>query len=154
EILADIRKDDLRADAAIRGIRSLLHRREYQPQPVDLGETIRHVFQMIAGDALHRRVPIRHDLPGDLPEISGDRSYLEQVLVILMVNGMDAMRDTSETARELVVSVNRSAAAEVEIAVRDRGHGIPAASMPQLFDSFYTTKSDGMGMGLSIARSM
>ena len=154
EILADIRKDDLRADAAIRGIRSLLHRREYHPQPVDLCETIRHVFQMIAGDALHRRVPIRHDLPGDLPGISGDRSYLEQVLVILMVNGMDAMRDTPEPVRELVVSASRHNGSEVEIAVRDRGHGIAVASMPQLFDSFYTTKTDGMGMGLSIARSM
>ncbi len=154
EILADIRKDDLRADAAIRGIRSLLHRREYEPQPVNLGETIRHVFQMIAGDALHRRVPIRHTLPDDLPGVSGDRSYLEQVLVILMVNGMDAMRETPETARELVVSASWRAGAPVEIAVQDRGHGIPAASMPQLFDSFYTTKSDGMGMGLSIARSM
>ena len=153
EILSDIRKDDLRADAAIRGIRSLLHRREYQPQVVDLGETIGHVFRMIAGDALHRRVRIRHDLSGDLNGISGDRSYLEQVLVILMVNGMDAMRDTPESARELVVSAIRMDA-HVEIAVRDRGHGIPAASMPQLFDSFYTTKSDGMGMGLSIARSM
>ena len=154
EILADIRKDDLRADAAIRGIRSLLHRREYQPRPVDLGETIQHVFKMIAGDALHRRVPIRHDLPGDLPDVSGDRSYLEQVLVILMVNGMDAMRDTPETERDLLVSVSRRSNDELEITVQDRGHGIPAASMPQLFDSFYTTKSDGMGMGLSIARSM
>ncbi len=153
EILSDIRKDDLRADAAIRGIRSLLHRREYQPQAVDIGGIIRNVFHMVAGDALHRRVPIRHDLPGNLPEISGDRSYLEQVLVILMVNGMDAMRDTDESSRELVVSATWHAG-EVEIAVRDRGHGIPAASMPQLFDSFYTTKVNGMGMGLSIARSM
>jgi PAS domain S-box-containing protein len=153
EILADIRKDDLRADAAIRGIRSLLRRREYEPRPVDLVTTVHHVFTLIAGDALHRRVPIRHELAAELPWVSGDRSSIEQVLVILIVNGMDAMVDTAEAERELVVSAHRDGEF-VEVTVRDRGHGIAAAHQSQLFDSFFTTKADGMGMGLSIARSM
>ncbi len=153
EIVADIRKDDLRADAAIRGIRSLLRRRDYDPRPVDLVATINHVFKLSAGDALHRRVPIRHELAPDLPPVTGDRSSIEQVLVILIVNGMDAMKDTPESARDLVVSARRDGEF-VEVTVRDRGHGIAPANMSQLFDSFFTTKADGMGMGLSIARSM
>lgn len=152
-ILADIRKDDLRADSAIRSIRSLLQRREFEPRRVDLAGTIDHVFKLTAGDALHRRVPMRRDVPADLPPVIGDRSYLEQVLVILMVNGMDSMKGTPEDARELVVTA-RLDGAMVEVSVTDRGHGIAPEHMPQLFDSFFTTKSDGMGMGLSIARSM
>jgi PAS domain S-box-containing protein len=154
EIVADIRKDDLRADEAIRGIRSLLRRREFEPKAVDLVATIHHVFRLIGGDALHRRVTIRHDLAEGLPRVTGDRSSIEQVLVILIVNGMDAMKETPEAARELVVSASRQCDAFVEVIVRDRGHGIAAASMAQLFESFFTTKPDGMGMGLSIARSM
>jgi two-component system sensor kinase FixL len=75
------------------------------------------------------------------------------VLVILIVNGMDAMKDTAEAQRELLVSA-RPDGELVEVTVRDRGHGIAADHMSQLFDSFFTTKVDGMGMGLSIARSM
>jgi len=153
-ILADIRKDDLRADSAIRSIRSLLQRREFEPRRVDLVDTVDHVFKLTAGDALHRRVPIRREVAGNLPAVMGDRSYLEQVLVILMVNGMDAMKATAEGARELVVSAQRVDGWQVEVAVKDCGHGISSEHMPQLFDSFFTTKADGMGMGLSIARSM
>jgi PAS domain S-box-containing protein len=154
EILADIRKDDLRADAAIRGIRSLLQRREFQPRPVDVNETVNHVLTLIAGDALHRRVQVRRELAADLPKVIGDPSHLEQVLVILIVNGMDAMKKTPEAARELTITARRAAESLVEITIQDRGHGIAPASMPQLFDSFFTTKADGMGLGLSIARSM
>lgn len=153
EIVADIRNDDLRADAAIRGIRSLLRRRDYEPRPVDLAATVSHVFKLSAGDALYRRVPIRQELAPNLPWVTGDRSQIEQVLVILIVNGMDAMKDTPEAERDLVVSARREGEF-VQVTVRDRGHGIAAANKSQLFDSFFTTKADGMGMGLSIARSM
>jgi PAS domain S-box-containing protein len=153
-IFADIKQDDLRADAAIRSIRSLMQRREFVPRRVNLAQIIGHVHKLVAGDALHRRVSIRCDVAADLTEVLGDRSHLEQVLVILMVNGMDAMKETPENLRELSVSAIRVGEQQVEIAVRDRGHGIAQANMPQLFDSFFTTKSDGMGLGLSIARTM
>jgi signal transduction histidine kinase len=154
EILADIRKDDLRADAAIRGIRSLSQRREFQPRPVDVNEMVAQVLRLIAGDALFRRVTVRRELAADLPTVMGDASYIEQVLVILIVNGMDAMKETPEGEREITVSTRHRPDASVEVAVRDRGHGISEKNMPQLFDSFFTTKADGMGLGLSIARSM
>jgi PAS domain S-box-containing protein len=154
EILADIREDDLRADTAIRGIRSLLHRREAELTNVDLPSTVHQVLRLMAGEALHRRIPIRHELEAALPPVKGDRSSIEQVLVILMVNGMDAMDGTPESARELLISARRVDGDFAEVSVQDRGHGIAAANLPQLFDSFFTTKPEGMGMGLSIARSM
>lgn len=154
EILADIRKDDLRADAAIRGIRALLQRREFQPGPVNVNDMVAHVLRLIAGDALYRRIKVRRELAADLPIVVGDAAHIEQVLVILIVNGMDAMKDTPEAEREITIATRRAADARVEVMVRDRGHGIPEKNMPQLFDSFFTTKADGMGLGLSIARSM
>ncbi len=154
QILADIRQDDLRADAAIRGIRSLVHRREFQPVPVDVAETIEHVARLTAGDALHRRVKMRRDLAAGLPRVICDRSHIEQVLVILIVNAMDAMKGTPEGSRELLVSARAKDDSLVEIAVRDFGHGIAAQNMPQLFDSLFTTKPEGMGLGLPIARTI
>ena len=153
-IFADIRQDDLRADAAIRSIRSLLRRHEFVARQVDMTSTIHQAFKLVAGDALHRRVRMSSEITADLPAVHGDRSHLEQVLVILMVNGMDAMNETAEGARDLVVTAQRVNEGQVQISVRDRGHGIAPGNMPQLFDSLFTTKSDGMGLGLSIARSM
>ena len=109
EILADIRKDDLRADAAIRGIRSLLQRREFQPRPMQVNEMVAHVLRLIAGDALHRRVTVRRELAGDLPTVVCDNSLIEQVLVILIVNAMDAMKDTAESSRALTIATRRAA---------------------------------------------
>jgi two-component system, LuxR family, sensor kinase FixL len=153
EILADIREADLRADATIRGIRALSRKREMQLQPLDVNQTVSDVLRLAAGDALYRRVHIRRELADDLPPAFGDRSYLEQVLLNLIVNGMDAMKDCPEAGRELTVQSKRGTD-EIEIIVTDRGHGIAAEKLHHLFDSFFTTKSEGVGLGLSIARSI
>jgi len=153
-ILADIRQDDLRADAAIRSIRSLVHRREFHPGPVDLAETVDHVMNLVAGDALHRRVNLRRDVAPGLAPAIGDRSHLEQLLVILMVNAMDAMKETPEPSRQLQVTARDAGDSLVEIAVRDFGHGISPENMSHLFDSLFTTKPEGMGLGLPIARTI
>jgi PAS domain S-box-containing protein len=153
-ILADIRQDDLRADAAIRSIRSLVHRREFRPGPVDLAETLDHVMRLMAGDALHRRVNLRRDVAPGLQPVVGDRSHLEQLMVILMVNAMDAMKETPEPTRQVLITVRNAGESLVEVAVRDFGHGIAAENMPQLFDSLFTTKPEGMGLGLAIARTI
>jgi PAS domain S-box-containing protein len=154
EILADIRRDDLRADSAIRNIRSLLQRQEFRPRPLELNDLVGDVLKLVAGDALYRRVRARSDLAHRLPRMIGDPSQLKQVLVILIVNGMDAMKDTPEEQRELRVITRQVDEAEIEVRVLDRGHGIAPENMSQLFESFFTTKSDGMGLGLAIARSM
>ncbi len=154
QILADICRDDTRAYEAIRSIRTLMQKREVKLQPVDLNQTVTDVLRLAAGDALSRRVHIRHELAGELPPVTADRAYLEQVLLNLIVNGMDAMKETSELARQLTVQTRHNGADSVEVVVMDCGHGIPADKLPQLFDSFFTTKPDGMGLGLSLARSV
>jgi PAS domain S-box-containing protein len=154
EILADIRRDDLRADSAIRNIRSLLHRQEFRPCALRIDDVVVDVLKLVAGDALYRRVVLRRESDPSTPLVVGDTSQLKQVLVILIVNAMDAMKDTPEGLREVTVCVRRAHETWVEVEVRDRGHGIAAASKAQLFESFFTTKPDGMGLGLSIARSM
>jgi len=152
EIIRDIRDDDLRADEVIRGIRSLVGRREIRIQPMDLNRIVTHVVRLVAGDSLNRRVRVQRSLEEGLPMIEGDLPQIEQVLLNLIVNGMDAMQATPESERDLWVHTRRISNDFVEVAVVDRGCGIPPEKLPELFDSFFTTKPDGMGVGLSIAR--
>ena len=152
EIIVDIRNDDLRADEVIRGIRSLVGRRDIRIVPVDLNKAIAHVLRLVSGDAMYRRVRINRALDETLPLVAADPLQIEQVLLNLIVNGMDAMQATPEAERELTVSTCRSGDDLVEVAVIDRGCGIPPERLPELFDSFFTTKPEGMGVGLSIAR--
>jgi two-component system sensor kinase FixL len=152
EIIRDIRDDDLRADEVIRGIRSLVGRREMQIQPVDLNRMITHVLRLVSGDALFRRVRIVRAFDESLPMVAADQPQIEQVLLNLIVNGMDAMQATPEAERELSVQTRMHAADLVEVVVSDHGCGIPPEKLPELFDSFFTTKPEGMGVGLSIAR--
>jgi two-component system sensor kinase FixL len=152
EIIRDIRDDDLRADEVIRGIRSLVGRREIQIQPVDINRTIALVLRLVSGDAIFRRVRIQRTLDEHLPPVAADQPQIEQVLLNLIVNAMDAMQSTPEAVRELSVQTRLNDAGYVEIAVVDHGCGIPPERLPELFDSFFTTKPEGMGIGLSIAR--
>jgi len=152
EIIVDIRNDDLRADEVIRGIRSLVGRRDIKILPTDLNKTIAHVLRLVSGDAMYRRVRITRSLDDSLPVVAADQAQIEQVLLNLIVNGMDAMHETPEPERELTVTTRMSGTDQVEVAVIDRGCGIPPQRLAELFDSFFTTKPDGMGVGLSIAR--
>jgi two-component system sensor kinase FixL len=152
EIIRDIRDDDLRADEVIRGIRSLVGRREIQIQPVDLNQTIAHVLRLVSGDALFRRVRIQRTLDVTLPLVAADQPQIEQVLLNLIVNAMDAMQATPEATRELSIQTRQVDDDFAEIAVVDHGCGIAPERLPELFDSFFTTKPEGMGIGLSIAR--
>lgn len=151
-IIKDIREDDLRADEVIRGIRSLVGRREVQIRPVELNRVVAHVLRLVSGDALSRRVRIQSSLAEALPMVAADQAQIEQVLLNLIVNGMDAMHATPDAMRELQVQTRLAGGDLVEISVVDRGCGIPPEKLPELFDSFFTTKPDGMGVGLSIAR--
>jgi two-component system, LuxR family, sensor kinase FixL len=154
EILGDIRRDDLRADDAIRRIRALLRKREMQMEPLDLNETVSEVLRLAAGDVSRRHVEIRRKFARGLSLVLGDRGHLQQVLLNLIFNGMDAMKDTPEGARQLTVQTRSNSQGSVELAVTDCGCGIAPDRMPRLFESFFTTKKDGMGLGLSIARSI
>jgi PAS domain S-box-containing protein len=154
QILADIRKDDLRANGAIRRIRALLSKREFRLQPLQLEETIFDVVRMVGSDAMRRGVQVRKEIEPNLPMVLGDRLQLEQVLLNLIFNGMDAMNATPKARRQLTIKAKLNDQGTVEVMVTDRGHGISADRAARVFDSFFTTKQDGMGLGLSIARSI
>ena len=151
--LADIRRDDLRASEVIRRIRALLRDRELERQPLDVNEIAAGVLQLLDAEAARRGVAVKDELASRLPAVRGDRVHLQQVLLNLILNAMDAMAHTPAGERRLAVRT-ACGAGLVEVEVMDRGHGLDPARLPHLFDSFYTTKADGMGLGLSIARSI
>jgi PAS domain S-box-containing protein len=152
-ILADIRADDTRASEAICRIRALLRRKEMQMQVVDLNDTAEDVLKLVKGDAIRQRVQLRSELDPALRPILGDKVHLQQVLLNLLINGMDAMQDIPISQRVLTV-LTRVKKDHAELAVQDSGHGITSENSSRLFDSFFTTKKEGMGLGLAIARSI
>jgi len=154
QIVSDIRKNERRADQAIRKIGSLLRRREMRRQQLNLNETISEVLELVTGDALRRHVDIRTQFDQKLQMAFGDKVYLQQVLLNLVVNAMDAMVDKSKPSRHLTVQTKTGGGGVLEVAVSDCGHGIPPDRIDRIFESFFTTKKDGIGLGLSIARSI
>jgi PAS domain S-box-containing protein len=154
EIIADIRQDDLRADEVIGRIRDFLRQRNREMQPLDINVAVADVLRFIAGDARQRNVEIRTDLANGLPLVTGDRTQLQQVLLNLIVNGMDAMRDAPEEARRLSVRTASNDQGDVMVTVEDSGGGITPDDLRKLFEPFFTTGIEGMGLGLSIAQSI
>jgi PAS domain S-box-containing protein len=153
QILNDIRRDDLRASEVIRRLRALLRKREMEMRPVDLDDVISEVLGLIHAESGRRGVTVETELATDLPLIRGDKVHLQQILLNLLLNGMDAMADTPG-ARKLTVRTALDADGYVAIAVSDAGAGIAPDRLPRLFDPFFSTKKEGMGLGLPIARSL
>jgi PAS domain S-box-containing protein len=153
-ILADIRREGLRASDVIRNVRSLVRPREMQMRPLDLRELAADVLRLADVESRRRGVLLELEVAPDLPEVQGDHVWLQQLLLNLMVNGMDAMAELPMRKRCLALRASRNGGAWVEVAVADAGHGIPAELLPRLFNSFFTTREQGMGLGLSISRSI
>jgi PAS domain S-box-containing protein len=153
-ILADIRKDDQRAGEVIRRMRALLRKHELERQPIEINSLVEDVLQFVSGDAALRGISLTADLGPVLPKVSGDRVHLQQALLNLILNGMDAMAGQPRERRRISVRTRLGADSRVELAVIDSGHGIGPDKLPRLFEPFYTTKPNGMGMGLSIARTI
>ena len=120
---------------------------------MDLNEAILEVSALTHGEAMKAGVTVRTQLASCLPRIYGDRVQLQQVMLNLIVNAMQAMSDVGEDRRELVIS-SEATEEGARVGVRDTGPGLPSENLPRLFEPFYTTKPDGMGMGLSICRSI
>jgi two-component system sensor kinase FixL len=153
QILHDIRKDDLRASEVILHLRALLRKRELEMQPLDLNVVTSEVLTLVHAESLRRGIVMETDLAVNLPAVRGDKVHLQQVLLNLVLNGMEAMADIPEAKRLAVRTlVNENGC--VEIAVTDAGSGIPPDRLRSLFDPFFSTKKEGMGLGLSIARSL
>jgi signal transduction histidine kinase len=153
EILSDIKRDDQRAGEVIRRLRSLLKRAPFETKEIDLNEAVGESIDLVSGLVHAREVTVSSALaPGVLP-VRGDRIQLQQVLLNLIVNAADAMAHLDKSQRQIVVRTARNSdAAEIEIA--DSGPGILAGKLNEVFEPFYSTKPNGMGMGLSIARTI
>lgn len=153
EILTDVAADAQRAGEVIRRLRGLLKKDTSRFLPLDLNELIREVVALTQTDALIRHQPIALALTPDLPPVRGDRVQLQQVLLNLVLNGMEAMEPQPPAERQLRIQTLRAGAA-VRVGVADRGPGILPEKLETIFDAFFTTKTHGMGMGLAISRSI
>ena len=153
EILRDIIAADQRASEVIRRLRVLFKKGETQFQSLDANELVREVLSIAHGDLVTRAVEVLPDLAPELPPIGGDRVQLEQVMLNLVVNACDAMAGGSFEGRRLSIR-SRAADGAVQISFTDLGAGFRPADYDKLFEPFYTTKPQGLGLGLSISRSI
>ena len=153
-ILSDIRSDDERAGQVIDRMRGLLKRQTVDKGRLDVRALVGDVVALVRVDAATRRVKLDVDVPAGLPHVRGDRVQIQQVLLNLMLNGMDALQGTRLEDRRVNVTARLDGAQLVEIAVGDAGHGIPADTLARIFDPFFTTKPNGMGIGLAVSRTI
>jgi signal transduction histidine kinase len=153
-IVDDIVDDDKRASEVIGRLRGFLKKGTLERSSLDMSELVGQVARLVAGDAVLRGVVIRLELAPDLPPVSADRVQLQQVILNLILNGFDAMRDSEVGRRVLLLRTASDGAGSVTVTVEDSGAGIERAAVGHVFDAFYTTKADGLGMGLAIVKSI
>lgn len=154
EILADIVADDQRAGDVISRLRILLKKGDPEFVSLDLNEIVGEVAWLMRSDALARSLPLSLELADDLPRVRGDRVQLQQVVLNLVLNGLEAMREPHTGQRSLVIRTTRDGAAAVRVEVQDAGPGIDEKDVDRMFEPLYTTKADGLGMGLAIVRTI
>jgi signal transduction histidine kinase len=153
EILTDVIDQDKRAGEVIGRLREMLRKGEIRREPMDLTVVVQDVARLLASDAVIRNVALRIDVEAEAPRVIGDPTQIQQVVLNLLLNAMDAAAESGR-ARAVKVAVRPAGRAGVEVSVSDGGGGIPAGLEEKLFEPFFTTKPGGMGMGLSIARSI
>src|SRR5881275_2593385 len=154
EILNDIVTEDQRAGEVIHRLRSLLKKGEPQKHcDVNPNEVVQDVLKLVRNDLINQNVTADADLAQNLPSIIGDRVQLQQVLLNLVLNACEAMADCASSERQLLI-VSKLEKNAVQVSVTDRGGGIPEKKIEQVFERFFTTKKEGMGLGLSICRSI
>jgi signal transduction histidine kinase len=154
QALARIVKDGHRAGDVVDRIRALIHKAPPQRDRLDINAAISELIELTRGEAVKSGVSVRTQLADGLPLIHGDRVQLQQVILNLIINAVEAMSGVSEGARDLLISTVKAEPGGVLVAVKDSGPGLAPASLERLFEAFYTTKPDGLGMGLSICRSI
>lgn len=153
-ILTDIRRDDKRAGNVIDRMRALYKRRSVISSRVDMRELVEDTVALTRADANSRQVKLTVQMPVQLPHVQGDRVQLQQVLLNLILNGMDAMAGVPRTGRSLVVRASETRNKNLQVEVKDHGTGISPDYAAQIFEPFFTTKSNGMGMGLAISQTI
>jgi C4-dicarboxylate-specific signal transduction histidine kinase len=154
QALESIIRDAHRASSIIGRIRALIKKVPPLYGQMDINEAIIEVIALARGEVVKHRVSVRTRLAENLPPVRGDRIRLQQLILNLIVNAMEAMRDVSEGTRELLVATSRTDSDDVIVAVQDSGPGLPTEGLERIFEAFYSTKPAGMGMGLSICKSI
>jgi PAS domain S-box-containing protein len=154
DIFKDIIDDNERAGEVIRKIRSLIKKKEFEFKKQDINDLVRETSELLAAYARRRNKSIRIQPDPDLPFLDGDRVQLQQVLLNLITNGIDAMVERGPAAQELVIRTSKNDSNAVVIAIKDSGSGLPDKDPNCVFEPFYTTKPEGLGMGLVISRSI
>ena len=154
QALGYIIKDGRRASEVIDRIRGLIKKAPARNDPLDINEVVLEVIALTRSEALRNSVSLQSQLANGLPLVQGDRIQLQQVMLNLIVNAIEAMSSTSEGSRELLISTGKDGSDAVLVVVRDSGPGLDPEGLGRLFDALYTTKPGGMGMGLSICRSI
>ncbi|MHB8078304.1 MAG: PAS domain S-box protein [Candidatus Krumholzibacteriia bacterium] len=154
QALADIESADRHAGDVIRRLRDLIGRKEIAHEPVDLNQAIRDVLRLVRAEAVSRDTMTIAQLALDLPSVSGDRVALQQVLLNLVINALDAVREVPATERQVAVRSRREEGGTVAVTVSDTGPGLAPQLWERLFEPFFTTKPDGLGLGLSLSRSL
>ena len=153
-IITDIRKDEQRAASVIERMRLLLKRRELQFEILVVEELIAQVIKLLNAEIQSRHATLQIEVPGELPKIVGDRVHLQQVILNLVLNSLDAMDEIDAGQRQIVIRASQMMDSVVELAVIDRGTGFTAGQLQHLFEPFYTTKSQGTGIGLAISKTL
>jgi C4-dicarboxylate-specific signal transduction histidine kinase len=153
-IVKDIQQDDQRAVSVIERTRSLLKKRELQIESIALDRVVHLVIGLLKSDLQNHHVHLAVEFESGLPWVRGDAIHLQQVMLNLLVNALDAVGDVPPERRRVAVRAKRLESNRVEVAVCDRGSGIPEQLLQRVFEPFVSTKANGMGMGLAICRSI
>ena len=155
EILADIVAEDKRAGELIGRLRSLLKHQECEKQAIPIGAVLTEVQSLVRSSLTTRQVSLNATLAPDLPEIMGDRVQLQQVLLNLLLNACDAVKDCEPENRHVDLDAFvEKASGTLHVTVTDHGHGIATDGLERVFDAFFTTKPNGLGLGLAICRQI
>jgi PAS domain S-box-containing protein len=147
-------KDAKRAAEITSRVRQLFRKGTSQRDLVDVNEIIREMIILLRGETTRYKISVGTDLAADLPQVLADRVQLQQVLMNLMINGIEAMKDADDGARELAIRCKRMESEQIVVSVSDTGAGLPPEHIEQIFNAFFTTKPHGSGMGLRISRSI
>ena len=153
EILADIKRDDIRASEVIDRMRGFLRRAPFEDKAIDLNDAVRKVFDFLSVQASARNVALSFEPSGEPLQVRGDQVQIQQVIMNLVVNSMDAMA-TIPNGRSVIGRTEMNGGSSAVVSIADSGPGIPAEKLNEIFDPFFTTKKQGMGIGLSISRTI
>ena len=154
ELLADVSSDARRAGDIIHGIHHFVRKSEGRRCPVNLNEIVQEVLRLLHSDLLGRATPVETQLAPNLPSVDANPVHLQQVLLNLVMNSLEAMQSTPIGKRRIVISTTCEDSSSVLVTVRDYGSGLPKEDLDKVFNHFYSTKPNGMGMGLTIVRSI